>query len=107
MASARSRKTLKWGEPAYLTRSRSGSTIRLGWKRREPSPYALYVNCQTNLVETFRQMFPQGLTFESNRAIVFDAANALPLDQVAICIALALTYHQRKASREGPALNVP
>ena len=25
--------TLKWGEPAYLTeRSRSGTTVRLGWK---------------------------------------------------------------------------
>src|SRR5262245_12932008 len=29
--------TLKWGEPAYLTEaSGSGSTIRLGWPRREP-----------------------------------------------------------------------
>ena len=28
--------TLKWGEPAYLTRSKSGSTIRLGWKASAP-----------------------------------------------------------------------
>ena len=46
--------TLKWGEPAYLTPSRSGTTIRMDWKPRAPEVCALYFNCQTTLVETLR-----------------------------------------------------
>lgn len=50
--------TLKWGEPAYLTtESKSGSTIRIGWKKSAPSHYAMYFNCQTSLIETFRSAF--------------------------------------------------
>ena len=46
--------TLRWGEPAYLTpHSKSGSTVRIGWKKAEPSRYAMYFNCQTDLIETF------------------------------------------------------
>ena len=41
--------TLKWGEPAYITtKTKSGSTIRLGWKPSNPGQYAMYFNCQTN-----------------------------------------------------------
>jgi hypothetical protein len=92
--------TLKWGEPAYLTtQSRSGSTIRLGWKRAKPSQYAMYFNCQTDLVETFRALFANTLVFEGNRAIVFDERDELPLDALRVCIEAALTYHARKRSR--------
>lgn len=88
--------TLKWSEPAYLTeRSKSGSTIRIGWKKSAPSRYAMYFNCQTTLVDTFRTLFPE-LRFEGNRAIVFEVSEELPVDSVAQCIALALTYHAAK-----------
>ena len=64
--------TLNWGEPAYVTaQTRSGSTVRLGWKRSTPSQYAMYFHCQTRLVETFQTLFPSELRFEGNRAIVF------------------------------------
>ncbi len=89
--------TLKWGEPAYLTEaSKSGSTIRIGWKKRVPDRYALYFNCNTNLVETFRSQFPDEFRYEGNRAIVFDAAEPLNEDAVAICVSAALTYHRNK-----------
>ena len=89
--------TLKWGEPAYLTsQTKSGSTIRLGWKKSKPSQYAIYFNCSTNLVETFRTLFPVKLHFEGNRAIVFDEDAKLPARELSFCIAAALTYHQRK-----------
>jgi len=55
--------TLKWGEPAYLTINKSGSTIRLGWKKSAPAQYALYFHCQTNLIETFRTLFPNEFKF--------------------------------------------
>jgi hypothetical protein len=89
--------TLKWGEPAYLTPSKSGSTIRINWKRSSPSQYALCFICHTNLVETFRMLFPNDFTFEGNRAMLFHQADALPRDSLAFCIAAALTYHLKKS----------
>ncbi|MEQ1518874.1 MAG: DUF1801 domain-containing protein [Usitatibacteraceae bacterium] len=94
--------TLKWGEPAYLTtQSKSGSTVRVGWKKSAPDQYAMYFHCQTNLVETFRTLFPRDFKFEGNRAIVFDVADAVKMDSLAFCIAAALTYHLKKSSRVG------
>ncbi|HUG22642.1 DUF1801 domain-containing protein [Piscinibacter sp.] len=89
--------TLKWGEPAYLTsQTKSGSTLRIGWKKSTPSQYAMYFHCQTNLVETFRTLFPSELKFEGNRAIVFNEADRVPTDSLTFCIAAALTYHRRR-----------
>lgn len=89
--------TLKWGEPAYLTSaSKSGSTIRLGPVKSSPSQYALYFNCNTTLVDTFRTLFPGELCYEGNRAIVLDAADPLPRDALSFCIQAALTYHRKK-----------
>lgn len=88
--------TLKWGEPAYLTpATRSGSTVRLGWKKARPLEYALYFNCQTTLVDTFRTLFPKELRFEGNRAIVLLEADSVPTQALRFCIAAALTYHLR------------
>jgi len=45
-------KTLKWGEPAYLTtKPRSGSTIRFGWNVSDPDQYARYFNRNARLVD--------------------------------------------------------
>ena len=94
--------TLKWGEPAYLTlESKAGSTIRIGWKPSAPAQYAVYFNCQTTLVDTFRTLFPE-LNFDGNRAIVLDEASDVPADSLAVCIAAALTYHRtKKLTRAG------
>lgn len=95
--------TLKWGEPAYVTStSRSGSTVRIDWKKAVPSRYAVYFNCKTNLVETFRSLFPNDFTFEGNRAIVFQQSEAVPADALALCIAASLTYHRDKARAARP-----
>lgn len=89
--------TLKWGEPAYVTaKTRSGSTVRMDWKSRNPSQVALYFNCQTTLVESFRQMFPKDFSFEGNRALVLSLSEAVPKDALSFCIAASLTYHRRK-----------
>jgi hypothetical protein len=91
--------TLKWGGPAYLTsQSRSGSTVRIAPKKANPSAYAVYFHCRTDLVDTFRRLFPTELKFEGNRAIVFDESDAVPTDSLAFCIAAALTYHRNKAA---------
>ena len=92
--------TLKWGEPAYVTSQRkSGSTIRIAWKKASPTRYAMYFNCQTTLVETFRTLFPRDFTFEGNRAIIFEESDVIATDALAFCIAAALTYHRREAGK--------
>jgi len=91
--------TLKWGEPAYLTeQSKSGSTIRLGWKPKAPDQVALYFNCQTTLVDGFRTLYPE-LRFEGNRALLLDLSEPLPEAAVAHCVEQALTYHRDKRRR--------
>ncbi len=88
--------TLKWGEPAYLTTaSKSGTTIRLGWPKSSPQHCAVYVNCQTSLIEQFRTQFSDVFTFEGNRALWLDPEAPLPETPLSLCLAAALTYHRR------------
>lgn len=85
---------LKWGEPAYLTsQSGSGSTIRIDWKTKSPDQYAMYFNCKTSLLDTFRTIFPNEFTYEGNRALVFKLSESIPEDALRHCIGAALTYH--------------
>ena len=86
--------TLKWGEPSYLTKG--GSTLRFDWKPSKPDEYALYFNCKSKLVETFKELYREELTFDGNRAIVLKASEGIPADELKHCIALALTYHRVK-----------
>jgi Domain of unknown function (DU1801) len=95
--------TLKWGEPAYLTsQTGSGSTLRIAWKKAMPYEYAMYFNCQTTLIDTFKSLFPHELVYEGNRAIVFKASEPVPTEALAFCISAALTdHHSRKGGRAG------
>ena len=89
--------TLKWGQPSYLTvESGSGSTVRIDRVKNGGRACAIYFHCQTDLVETFRRLYPERLHFEGDRAILLDAAEPLPTTELAHCVALALTYHARK-----------
>lgn len=85
--------TLKWGEPAYVTRNKAGSTVRIDWKAKSPDQVAVYFNCQTDLVERFRLMFPDDFVFEGNRALVMALDQKLPADALGVCLAAAFTYH--------------
>ena len=86
--------TLKWGEPSFL--SKGGSTVRMDWKSRTPHQYALYFNCNTSLVETFKELYDDVFNFDGKRAITFGEHDELPVDELKHCIALALTYHRVK-----------
>jgi len=89
--------TLKWSEPAYLTEaSKSGTTIRLGSTKSAPQDCAVLFNCKTSLVETFRTYFPDGFTFEGNRALLVPVAQTLPREPLKLCLRAALTYHRQK-----------
>jgi len=86
--------TLKWQQPAYVTvKPKSGSTIRIDAVKGEDQSCAIYFHCQTDLVATFRELYPGRFDFEGNRALHFRADDTLPEPELRHCIALALTYH--------------
>jgi Domain of unknown function (DU1801) len=89
--------TLKWGQPSYLTpRTKSGSTIRIDQVKSVANQYAVYFHCQTDLVETFRELYPSELSYGGNRSILLNAQEELPQAALRHCVALALTYHLNK-----------
>ena len=92
---------LKWGQVSYLTsETKSGSTVRIDKVKSAANRYAVYFHCQTDLVATFRELYPE-LNYSGNRSIVLDAADDIPEVALRHCVALALTYHlnKRKAAR--------
>jgi hypothetical protein len=93
--------TLKWGQVSYLTsETGSGSTIRIDRVKSAANQVGVYFHCQTNLVETFRELYPK-LSYSGNRAILFDVDEPLPEAELGHCVALALTNHllKRRAGR--------
>ncbi len=86
--------TLKWGEPSYL--AKEGSTVRLAWKESKPAYYGVYFNCNTKLVDTFKEVYSDIFNFEGNRAIVFHRNDTVPATALKHCIALSLQYHKIK-----------
>ncbi len=86
--------TLKWGEPSFVTKA--GSTLRMDWKERSPNQYAMYFQCTSRLVDTFRLIFDHTFQYEGKRAIVFQLNQTIPTAELKECIKATLTYHQVK-----------
>lgn len=86
--------TLKWGEPSFVTKI--GSTLRMDWKANAPNQYALYFQCTSRLVDTFRLVFDQKFQFEGKRAIVFHLDQQIPEEELKACIKATLCYHKVK-----------
>lgn len=86
--------TLKWNEPSYLTKK--GSTIRIDWKAKKTEQYAMYFNCSSLLVPTFKMIYGECFSYEKNRAIVFDINAKVPEEELKSCINMALHYHSIK-----------
>ncbi|WP_235016413.1 DUF1801 domain-containing protein [Aquimarina sp. AU474] len=86
--------TLKWGEPSFLVKK--GSTIRIDWKTKKPNQFAIYFQCTSKLVPTFKMVYRDTFTFEGNRAIIFQLEDAIPENELKNCITAALTYHTIK-----------
>lgn len=89
--------TLKWGQPSYLTPvCKSGTIIGLDHIKNRPDQYGMFVHCQTNLVQTYRELYGDVLTFDGNRGIRWAVEDDVQEDVVSHCVALALTYHRTK-----------
>ena len=89
---------LRWKQPAYLTeRSGSGTTIRIDGLKGSADGYALFVNCKTTLLDSYRHLYPDAFRFDGQRALIFSTTAPPPRDALRHCIALALTYHRKPA----------
>lgn len=86
--------TLKWGEPSFVTKI--GSTIRIDWKEKMPDQYAMYFQCTSKLVPTFRMAYNNLFEYEGSRALIFPMDESLPESELKSCITAALTYHKVK-----------
>jgi hypothetical protein len=88
--------TLKWGDPAYLpAKARVGTTVRINAVKGSTDRYAMYVHCQTTLMDQYRLLYPEAFAFEGQRALIFSTSEPVPEAELRHCIALALTYHRR------------
>ena len=86
--------TLRWGEPSYI--AKRGSTIRIDWKTKLPDQYAMYFQCTSKLIPTFKMLYNDKFEFEGSRAIVFQLDNEIPKEELKNCIKAALRYHKVK-----------
>lgn len=93
---------LKWGQPSFLTReSGSGTTVRMD-RVRGTDDVAVFTNCQTPLVNDFRDEHGDRFRYDGERAIVVSSEQALPEPELREHVRAALTYHlakRRAASR--------
>uniref|UniRef100_UPI00321669DC DUF1801 domain-containing protein n=1 Tax=uncultured Draconibacterium sp. TaxID=1573823 RepID=UPI00321669DC len=86
--------TLKWGEPSFVTKN--GSTLRMDWKPKFPDQYAMYFQCSSRLVDTFRLVFDHKFRYEGKRAIIFHLNEKIPVAELKECIKASLSYHKVK-----------
>lgn len=86
--------TLKWGEPSFVTKS--GSTLRMDWKKKTPDQYQMYFKCTSRLVETFKMVFGSLFEYEKKRAIIFQLDQEIPVTELKKCIRATLMYHKVK-----------
>ncbi len=86
--------TLKWGEPSFITKN--GSTLRMDWKEKSPKQYAMYFQCSSRLVDTFRMVFGNQFRYEGKRAIIFQLNEKIPVNELKECIKATLLYHDVK-----------
>ncbi|MFT6452497.1 MAG: hypothetical protein ACJA06_001998 [Halocynthiibacter sp.] len=88
---------LKWGQPSYLSqKARIGSTLRLGTSKDDGRP-TLYINCQSDLMEQIREIYPSQFHYAGARAVSLLGDLAEVREAVSHIILMVLTYHIRKA----------
>lgn len=92
--------TLKWGQQSFLTsNTKAGTTIRIDEDKSNGGQFALYVHCQTTLVERWRERFSD-FTFGGNRSVHFSNVSDVQRTEVKIMIAETLTYHRKKRGQK-------
>lgn len=89
--------TVKWGQVSLLPeRPRVGTTIRIDQVKGDPETVAIFVHCQTDLIETIRERYSGQLRTEGTRAILFYVNEPLPTEIIEEFVAMAFTYHLKR-----------
>ncbi len=89
---------LRWGQPAYLTPDTGAAcSLRIGTVRG--GDFALFVHCQTPLIQNFVRELGVGHRVQGSRAVLFKTAQEIAAPALSILIGQALTYHLAKNDR--------
>jgi hypothetical protein len=86
--------SLEWGELSFCVNG--GSAIRIGWRSKSPDKCLIFFNCQTSLIETFKEIYGELFSYEGNRAIILERSKLGSVKELRHCIGLALQYHKLK-----------
>ncbi|MGF1794005.1 hypothetical protein C9J48_22375 [Photobacterium profundum] len=91
---AQVQETINANEPSFVVDG--GSPIRIDWKSHTPNQYAMYFQCKTKLVDTFKELYDDTFRFDDDKGIVFTVDDDIATRELAHCISLSLRYHQIK-----------
>ncbi|MCP8897917.1 DUF1801 domain-containing protein [Gilvimarinus xylanilyticus] len=86
--------SVKWGEASFAVKS--GTPIRLDWKAEAPDEVVIFFHCQTHLIATFREVYPDDFVYSGNRAMSFALNQGAAHSPLAHCLSVALNYQRVK-----------
>ena len=89
-------KTVKWGQPSFVTPNGEGTTVRFGQPKGRDDICAVYVHCQTDLVGRWRSLYPDAFEYEGNRAVYVPSTGDINTEALSHMISMALRYHASK-----------
>lgn len=68
----------------------------MDWKPKDPDVTKVYFHCQTILIETFKEIYPDEFEYEGRRAIVIPLSVSTAGGPLSHCLQMALLYHSLK-----------
>jgi len=68
----------------------------MDWKPKDPDAIKVYFHCQTILVETFKEIYPDEFEYEGKRAIVIPLSTPFESGPLSHCLKMILKYHNLK-----------
>lgn len=84
--------SLKWGQPSFDTKPRTGTPIRLGLVKSSPDHVALFTHCQSNVMAQARLHYEDHFSFDGNRALLIPLHAPLAEEAILHVIRIALRY---------------
>ncbi len=86
--------SIKWGEASFWVKG--GSAVRVDWKEKQPEVIKVFFHCQTRLIETFREVYPEAFAYEGNRALLIPLEDYSKHGALAHCLSVAMRYQALK-----------
>lgn len=89
--------TIRWWQASYIPVAKNtGTTIRID--TFGDTQVAIFFNCKTSIVQDIKNRFADQIQYSKNRAIVFNAEQALPTEIIKYAIQAGLSYFKQKKS---------